>query len=323
MFSRRQVLRSAAAAASASILPEAARAADYPARPVHIAVTTAPGGSSDIVSRLSAQFLTDRLGQTFLIDNRPGAGGNIATGVVHRAPADGYSILSINKGNVLANQLYDKLEFDFMRDFVPVAGIATGPLVMLAHPSVPVKTLPEFLAYAKANPGKINYASAGNGSDPHMTGELLKMMTGIQMTHVPYRGGALALTDLLAGSVQLMFSNLPTADYIAAGTLRGLGVTTKARIKEMPDIPAVAEFVPGFAADVWFAFVARKSTPPEFITTLNRAMAEALAEPKVRAGLAVLTAAPMTMSPQELGALFASEHEKWGRVIKTANIKPE
>lgn len=321
-ISRRTILRAAGLCAVAAPAARSARAAAFPTRPVHIAVTTAPGGTSDIVSRLSGQFLADRLGQPFIIDNKPGAGGNIATELVHRAPADGYTLLAITKGNVIANLLDDHLEFDFMRDFEPVAGIADGGLVLLIHPSVPATSLPEFLAWAKANPGRINYGSAGNGTDPHLSGELLKMMTGIEMTHVPYRGGALAFTDLLGGGVQAMFSNLPAADYIKEGKLRALGVTSARRLPDYPDVPTIAETVPGYEVGVWYGFVARRGSPAEAIETLNAGMAAALADPRTKLGLAALNATPMPMTPAELGRLFAIEIDKWGKVIAAAHIKP-
>ena len=323
MNSRRHVLRGAAAAALTPWLTGAARALDYPARTVRVLLTVAAGGTSDILTRLTARFLQDRLGQTFLTENRPGAGGNLAADAAYRAPADGYTLLSISKGNVFANLLYDKLEFDFLRDFKPVAGIASGSLVMLMHPSVPARTLPEFLAYAKANPTKINYGTPGNGSDPHLCSELLKMMAGIEMTHVPYRGGALALTDLIAGNVQVMFSNLPVAEYIRTGQLIGLGVTAPKRTKEFPDIPPMADAVPGYEVGVWYAYVARKETPPEVVQTLNSAMAVALGDPAVQAGIGVVNATPMSLSVSELEKLFAAEYEKWSKVIKAAKIKPD
>jgi tripartite-type tricarboxylate transporter receptor subunit TctC len=323
MFSRRNVLRIAGGAAAAQMLPGRAFALDYPTRPVHVAITTAPGGSSDIVSRLTGQFMSDRLGQTFLMENRPGAGGNIATDFVHRAPADGYSLLAITKGNVVANLLYNNLAFDFMSDFIPIAGVANGPLVMLVNPSVPAKTLPEYISYAKANPTKLNFGTAGNGTDPHLSAELFKILTGIEMAHVPFRGGALALTDLLGGGVQVMFSNLPTADYVKQGKLTALGVTTAQRSTAFPDLPAIAEVVPGFDMGVWFAYVARKGTPPEIVDKLNAEINASLADPKIKAGLAVLTAEPMVLTTAKLGDYFASEYEKWAKVIKAANIKPE
>ncbi len=322
MVSRRDIL-AMAGGASAQLFPGSAIAVDYPTKTVRVMLTVAPGGTSDIVTRLTARFLQERLGQTFLIENRPGAGGNLAADVVYKSPADGYALLSISKGNIFANLLYDKLDFDFARDFAPVAGIANGGLVMLMHPSVPAKTLPEFLAYARANPTKINYSTPGNSSDPHLCSELLKMMTGIEMAHVPYRGGALALTDLIAGNVQVMFSNLPVGEYIRTGKLIALGVTAPQRAKEFPDVPAIAEFVPGYEVGVWYAYVARRETAPEIVQTLNSAMAAALADSAVQTGLVPLNAAPMPMSPAELEKLFAAEFAKWSKVIKAAGIKPD
>ncbi len=321
MPQRREFVGLAAAAGLAPLLPRAAFALDYPTKPVHVLITTAPGGSSDITTRLVTTVLSDRLGQPFIIDNRPGAGGNIATELVLRAPVDGYTLLAMTKGNLVVNMLYDNLPFDMARDFEPVAGVGNGPLVMLVNPSVPTKTLPEFIAWAKANPGKINYGSAGNATDPHMAGELFKKLAGVEMTHVPYRGGALALTDLLGGGLQLMFSNLPAADYVASGKLRALAVTTAKRSPQFADLPAVAEVLPGYEIGVWYAFVARKGTPPEIIDKLNKAATDALREKSVVDGLAVLTAAPMPMTPAELAGLFASETEKWGGLIKSAGIK--
>ncbi len=320
MLSRRDVLLTAGAAA---LISTPSRAADYPTRPVHIVNPTAPGGSSDVLARLFGEVLGDRLGQTFIVDDRPGAGSNIAADIVHRAPADGYTLFAISKGAVLSNLLYDHLDFDFARDFVPVAPFGVAPLVMLVHPSVPAKTLAEFIAYCKANPGKINYGSAGNGSDPHLAGELFKQLAGVEMTHVPYRGGALAFTDLLAGSVQLMFSNLPSADYQKDGRLRGLAVSTLKRSPAYPDLPAVAEFVPGYDNGVWFGLAAPTGTPPEVIARLNATMSASLKDPKLLQGLKVLNAEPMPMTSAEFGEVFKQELVRWGKVIAAAHIKPE
>ena len=323
MLSRRDALLGAGGATAAQFIPAGATALDYPTRPVRVVNPTAAGGTSDIIARLVGQSLQDRLGQPFIIDDRPGAGSNIANEAVFRAPADGYTILAISKGSVLVNLLYENLAFDFMRDFTPLCPAAVAPLVMLAHPSVPARTLDEFIAFAKANPGKINYASAGVGSDPHLAGELFKMMAGIEMTHVAYRGGAIAMTDLLAGGVHLMFSNLPVADYIKAGKLRGLAVTTARRSKAYPDIPAVAESVPGFENGVWIGFVMRAGTPPDIVEKLNREIKASLAEPKVLESLAVLNSTPLPMTPPEMSKFFQGEIDRWGKVIKAANIKPE
>ena len=323
MFQRRTLLKGLTALPLANFAAAPVLAADYPARRVQVLVTTAPGGSSDIVTRLTCQFVSDRLGQSFLVDNRPGAGGNIAVELAHRAPADGYTLLAIHKGMVAANSLADNLSFDFMGDFEPVAGVSNGPLLMLMHPSVPVNSLAEFIAYAKANPSKINFASAGNGTDPHLAGELFKMMAGVQMTHVPYRGGALAFTDLLGGNVQMMFTNLPAAEYIKTGKLRAIAVTTANRSKANPDIPSVAEQVPGYEVGVWFAYVMRRGAPGQAVDVVNRAVNAALADKNVQAGLAVLDSEPLPMSPTELGKFLETETEKWARVIRTAHIKAE
>lgn len=323
MISRRHVLHGAAAAALSPVLPAGAQAPAYPSRTVRVLVPVAAGGTSDILTRLTARVLQERLGQTFLIENRPGAGGNLAAEVIHRAPADGYSLLSIPKGNVLANLLYEKLEFDFLRDFTPVAGIASGNLMMLMHPSVPARTLPEFLAYAKANPTKINYSTPGNGSDPHLSAELLKMMAGIQMTHVPYRGGALAMTDLIAGNVQVMFSNLPVGEYLKTGKLIALGVTSDERNKEFPEIAPISQTVPGYEVGIWYAYVARRDTPREIVQALNSAMDVVLTDPGVKAGIGVASATPLSLSVANLEKLFLAEHDKWSKVIKAANIKPD
>ena len=323
MISRRTLVKAIASGPLAGLLAIPASAADYPSRRVQVLVTTAPGGSSDIVTRLTCQVVSERLGQTFLVDNRPGAGGNIAVELTHRAPADGYTLLAIHKGMVAANSLADNLSFDFMRDFEGVAGVSNGPLVMLMHPSVPVKSLAEFIAYGKANPGKLNFASAGNGTDPHLAGELFKMQSGVEMTHVPYKGGAVGFTDLLGGNVQVMFTNLPAAEYVKTGQLRALAVTTKTRSLSYPDVPSVGEVVPGYEFGVWFAYVVRKGTPADIIALLNREFNAALAEPKVTSGLAVLDSSPMPMTPGELNQFLIAETAKWNKVIKAANIKAD
>ena len=320
---RRHFLQHAGAIPLAALLPHAALAQAFPTKPVQGFITTAPGGSSDITTRLVSLVLGDRLGQTFIMDNRPGAGGNIAAEATLKAPADGYSFLAISKGNLFINLLYDNLRYEFARDFTPMAGIATGPLLMLIHPSVPATTVPEFIAYAKANPTKVNYATPGIGSDPHLTGEWLKQQTGLTMPHVPYRGGALALNDLLSGNVQLMFSNLPAAQFIKEGKLRALAVTGPRRAADYPDLPTMAEFLPGFVSEGWYAFVMRKGTPTGIIEKLNSEVAVALRQPRVMTGIAALTAVAMPMSVLELEKFFASEFDKWSKVIKAANIKAE
>ncbi len=318
---RRDVLRLLSGAAAASQFPLQAIAQDYPSKSVRVAVTTAPGGTSDILSRLTAKAMSDRLGQPFVIENLPGAGGNIATQSVHRAPADGYTLLSVAKVNVLANLLYEKLSFDFTRDFVSVGGIASGALVMLVHPSVPARTLPEFIAYAKANPTKLNYSTPGMGTDPHLSAEMLKMLAGIEMAHVPYRGGALALTDLIAGNVQVMFSNLPVGEFIRTGKLVGLGTTGLVRNPEFPDLPPIAETVPNYEVGVWYGYVARRGTPDDIVAKLNGALVAGLADPAVTKGISTLNAEPMRTTPAEFDKHVQAEQDRWGKVIKAANIR--
>jgi tripartite-type tricarboxylate transporter receptor subunit TctC len=318
---RRHFLHLAAGAAALPTFSWTASALDYPTRPVHWVVSSAPGGSGDIVSRLIGRSLSDRFGQPFVFENRPGAGVNIATEAVVRAPADGYTLLILNKASVASETLYSNLNFSFSHDIEPVAGIASGPLLMLVNPSVPVSSVPEFIAYARANPAKINMGSAGNGTDPHLAGALFMMLTGINMAHVPYRGGALALNDLLGGQVQVMFSNLPVRDFIKSGKLRALAVTTKTRSADFPDIPAVSEFVPDYDADVWFGVGVRKNTPSEIVEKLNREINAALSETQTIAGLANLGSFPLTLTPVEFARFIAVETEKWSKVIKFAGIK--
>ena len=321
---RRNFLHLAASAAALPAVSRIAWAQAYPARPVRIIVGFPPGGPSDILARLIGQRLSERLGQPFIIENRPGATGNIGTEAVVRAPADGHTLLLVVPGNGIAHVLYDKLNFNFIRDTAPVAGISNGPLVMEVNPTVPAQTVPEFIAYAKANPGKINFASPGNGSTIHLCGELFKMMTGVNMVHVPYRGNAPALTDLLAGQVQMMFADTPSSiEHLRAGKLRALAVTTAMRSDVLPEIPTVSEFIPGFEASNWFGVAAPKNTPLEIIDKLNKEINVALAEPKIKARLADLGAAALAGSPADFGKLNSEEAEKWGKVIRTANIKPE
>jgi tripartite-type tricarboxylate transporter receptor subunit TctC len=313
-------------AAGAAALPALSRfawAQDYPSRPVRWVVSSTAGGSGDIISRLIAQWLSARLGQPFIIDNRPGGGVNIATEAVVRAPADGYTLFILHKGNVTSGMLYDNLNFDFIRDIEPVAGITSGPLVMLVNPSLPANTVPEFIAYAKSNPSAINMATIGNGSDPHLAGELFKLMAGINMTPVTYRGGALALTDLLGGRVQVFFSNLPVNDFIKAGKLRALAVTTAVRSSLHPDLPPIADFVPGYESSAWFGVGVRKTTPDEIADKLNKEVNTALADPKIKERLADLGGEPTPMTRAAFGQLIAAETDKWDRVIRTANIKAE
>jgi tripartite-type tricarboxylate transporter receptor subunit TctC len=279
---------------------------------------------SDIVARLMAQWLSERLDQPFIIDNRPGASSNIATEAVVRAPADGYTLLMVSGGNAINTTLYEHLNFDFTRDIAPVAGIIRLPYVIEVNPSVPAKTVPEFIAYAKAHPGRLNYASAGHGGTLHIVAELFKMATDINMVHVPYRGSAPALTDMLGGQVQVMFDNLPSSiEYVRTGQLRALAVTTMTRSPILPAIPSLSDFVPGFEASGWQGIGAPRNTPPEIVEKLNKAINEALADPKMEARFADLGGAPFPLSPTDLAKLIADEIEKWGKVIRAANIKAE
>jgi tripartite-type tricarboxylate transporter receptor subunit TctC len=321
---RRQFLHLAAGAAVLPAVSHIARAQSYPTRPVRIMVDVAPGGSSDILARLMGQWLSERLGQPFIIENRPGGGGNIATEAVVRAPADGYTLLLVGPSRAINATLYDKLNFNFIRDIAPVASFLRGPVVLVVNPSVPAKSVPELIAYAKANPGKLNLASAGNGSNPHMSGELFKMMAGVDMVHVPYRSGGAALTALLAGQVQVYFpGTVSSIEYIRAGTLRALAVTTATRSDALPELPTVGEFVPGYEASTWFGLGAPKATPAEIVDKLNKEINAGLVDPKLKARLHDLGGTPLPGSPAEFGNLIADETEKWAKVIKFANIKPE
>ena len=321
---RRNFLHLAAGAAALPAVSRVARAQAYPTRPVRIIVPFAPAGSADIVARLIGQWLSERLGQPFVIENRPGAGTNIGTEAVVRAPADGYTLLLVGSSSAINATLYDKLTFNFIRDIAPVASIIRQPNVMLVNPSVPAKTVPEFIAYAKADPGKINMASAGNGSSSHVFGELFKMMAGVNIVHVPYRGGAPALTDLLAGQVQATFVPVPASiEYVRAGKLRALAVTTTTRSDALPDIPTVGDFVRGYEASGFVGLGAPKNTPAEIIEKLNKEINAALADEKIKARLAEVGSVPMPMSPAEFEKIVVEETEKWGKVIRAANIKPE
>ena len=321
---RRNFLRLAAGAA---VLPAASRIAwaqAYPTRSVRVIVTAPAGGGYDIVARLMSQFLSERLGQQFIVENRPGAGGNIGTETVVRADADGYTLLLVASANAINTTLYDKLNFNFIRDIAAVAGIISLPEVMVVNPSLPAKTVPEFTAYAKANPGKLSMASGGNGTPGHVAGELFKMMTGVKMVHVPYRGLAPALTDLLGGQVQVAFGSVPSSiEHIRTGKLRSLAVTTAMRTEALPDIPTVGEFVPGYEASFWYGVGAPKATPAEIVEKLNKEINAALSDHKVTARLADLGGTPMPMTPADFGGLIANETEKWGKVIRAANIKAE
>ena len=322
-FPRRQFLRLLGSLIAFPAVSRVAMAQAYPTRAVRLIIGYPPGGSADITARLMAQWLSERLGQTFVIENRPGAGTNLATEAAVRANPDGYTLFLVAPANAINATLYDKLNYNFIRDIAPVAGIIRFPNVVVVNPSVPVKTIPEFIAYAKANPGKLNMASSGNGSTIHMSGELFKMMTGVDLIHVPYRGGALALTDLIGGQVQVMFDNLPTsAEYVKTGKLRGLAVTSTTRSEVLPDLPTVSEFVPGYEASAWYGIGAPKDTPAEIIDKLNKEINAGLDNPKIKARLADLGAAPLVLSPAAFGKLIADETERWGKVIRTTGIKP-
>jgi tripartite-type tricarboxylate transporter receptor subunit TctC len=300
-----------------------ARAQTYPSRAVRILVGFAAGGTGDILCRLIGQSLAEVLGQPFVIENRPGAGGNIAAEAVVRASPDGHTLLQVGTANAVNVSLYDKLDFDFLRDIAPLAGIARAPLVMAVNPALPAHDVREFIAYAKANPGRISMASAGSGTSPHLAGELFKMMAGVDLVHVPYRGGGLALSDLLGGQVQLMFTTLPTAELVRAGKLRALAVTMATRSEALPDVPTVAEFVPGYEASGWYGLGAPKETPAWIIDLLNRAINAALADPRIKARLAELDAAPLIGTPADFGGLIAQETEKWAKVVRYAGIKAQ
>jgi tripartite-type tricarboxylate transporter receptor subunit TctC len=320
---RRTFLHLALGAAAPPAVSRVAWAQTYPTRPVRLVVGFAAGGGTDIAARLTGQWLSERLGKPFIIENRPGAGSSVAAEAVVNAPPDGYTLLVAGTANAINTTLYDRLNFNFTRDVVPIAGIISSPLVMAVNPSFPAKTVPEFIAYAKANPGKINMASAGVGSGTHMTGELFKMMTGLNMPHVPYRGIAPAITDLLGGQVQVIFGDFSSIEYIRAGKLRALAVTTATRAEALPDLPTVGDFVPGYEASGWYGVVAPKSTPAEIVDTLNKEINAVLADPKLKARFADLGAAPLTVSPADFGTLIADETEKWAKVVKFSGAKPD
>ena len=323
-FLRRQFLKFAAAVVAAPILPRLATALDYPTRPTRVVAGFAAGGGVDITARLIGQWLADRLGQPFVVENRTGAGGNIGTETVVNAAPDGYTLLLATVPNAVNASLYEKLSFNFVRDITPVAGVIGVPMVVLVNPGVPAQTLPAFISYAKANPGKVNMASAGSGSAPHMAGELFKMMTGIDMVHVPYRGQGPAMTDLLSGQVQILFAAAPgTADFIKTGKLRALAVTTAARMQEQPDIPTVGDFVPGYEASQWYGFAAPKNTPAEIVDKLNKEINMAIADPAMKARLAAIGGRTMPGSPSDFGNLIADETEKWAKVVRAGGLKPE
>jgi tripartite-type tricarboxylate transporter receptor subunit TctC len=319
---RRKFLQLAAGAVALPAAPRVGWAQSYPTRPVRIVVGFPAGNSPDIVARLVAQWLSERLNQQFLVENRPGAGSNIATEAVIRAPADGYTLLLVTAVNATNTALYDDLKFDFIRDIAPVASVLTAPFVMVVNPLLPAKTVPEFIAYAKANPGKIAMASAGIGSSPHIYGELFKSMAGLELLHVPYRGPY--VPDVLAGRVQVTFMPIPQAlGYIRSGQLRALAVTSAKGVEALPHIPPIGDFVPNYEASGFLGIGAPRSTPAEVVNRLNEAVDAGLADPKIKAQLFALGDEPLSMTPAEFGKLIAAEADKWGKVIRAANIKAE
>jgi tripartite-type tricarboxylate transporter receptor subunit TctC len=321
---RRRFLQLAAGAVALPAISWVARAQPYPSRPVRIVVPTTAGGANDIIARMIGQWLSERLGRPFVIENRPGAGNNLGTEAVVRAPADGYTLLLCGPSNATNAALYDKLNFNFIRDIAPVASLIRQLVLLLVNPAVPAKTVPEFIAYAKANPGKLNMASAGIGHATHLYGELFTMMAEVNMVHVPYRGVAPALTDLLGGQVQVMFPGTSGAiEYVRAGTLRALAITSAERWKALPDLPTVGESVPGYEASGFFGVGAPKNTPAEIVDKLNKEINAALADPKIRSRLDDLGSVPTSMTPAEFGKLIAMETEKWGKVIRAAGIRAE
>jgi tripartite-type tricarboxylate transporter receptor subunit TctC len=324
MQRRRQFLQLAAGACALPAVSRLAWAQSYPARPVRWIVGFTPAGGNDIVARLMGQWLSERLGQPFVIENRPGAGTNLAAEVVINAPPDGYTLFLTNLASAINATLYEKLNFNFIRDMAPVAGISQAPLVMAVHPSVPTRSVPEFIAHAKANPGKINMGSAGIGSAGHLGGELLQMMTGIKLVHVPYRGNAPALTDLIAGQVEIVFPSAASSiEYVRTGKVRGLAVTGAARSDTLPELPTVAEFIPDYEASSLYGIGAPRNTPAEIVDRLNKEVNAALADPKMKARLAELGNVPLPGSPAKFGKLVADETEKWAKVIRFAGIKPQ
>jgi tripartite-type tricarboxylate transporter receptor subunit TctC len=321
---RRQFLHLAAGAAALPAVSRVARAQAYPTRPVRIIIGFAPGGVVEIVARLIGQSLSERLGQPFIIESRPGAASNIATEAVVRAPPDGYTLLVVSSANAINATLYDKLNFVFLRDIAPIASIIHHPFVMVVNPSVPAKTVPEFIAYAKANPGKLTMASGGIGAATHLAGELFKVMTSVDIVHVPYRGLAASLTDLLGGQVQVTFASVPSSvAYIKAGRLRALAVTSAKRLEALPDLPTVGEFVPGYETSLWLGLGAPKGTSAEIIDTLNQETNAALTDPKIKARLADLGGTVLPGTPADFGKLIADETEKWGKVVKFTGIKAD
>jgi tripartite-type tricarboxylate transporter receptor subunit TctC len=323
-FSRRTFLRLATGAAVLPAVSQITHAQSYPNRPVRLVVGFAPGGGNDITARLLGQWLSERLGQPFVIENRPGAGTNVATEAVVNAAPDGYTILFVAPSAAINATLYEKLNFNFIRDLAPIAGIMRIPNVMVVNPSVPARTVPEFIAYAKANPGKINVASPGVGTSVHLSAELFKMMTGVDMVHVAYKGSAPSLTDLLGGQVQVSFATMPASiEFIRTGKLRALAVTTATRSPALPEVPTVGEFVPGYEVSTWYGLCVRMGTPAEVIDKINKEINAGLADPTIKARLTDLGGITIAGSPGDFGRLIADETEKWAKVIRAANIKPE
>jgi tripartite-type tricarboxylate transporter receptor subunit TctC len=321
---RRRFLHLAAGAVALPALSRLASAQTYPSRPVHWIVSFAAGGPNDVVARIIGQYLSDHLGQQFVIENRPGAGGNVGMQSVLSSAPDGYTIAFVGPNYAINPALYEKLPFDFIRDSVPVAGTMRLANVMEVHPAIPANNVAEFIAYAKANPGKINFASGGVGTSPHLSGELLKTMTGINLVHVPYRGTAPALSDLLAGQVQVLFDNIPgSIGHIRSGKVRALGVTGSKRVAAIPEVPTIGETVPGYDVSIWYGIAAPRGTPPEIVAKLNQAVNAVLADPKLQARLAELGGEPMPTTPAQFGKLVAEETERWGKLIRAANIKAE
>jgi tripartite-type tricarboxylate transporter receptor subunit TctC len=323
-ISRRKLLQLAGGSLALPALTRIASAEPYPARPVRLVVGFAAGGPNDITARIIAQWLSERLGQQFIVENRPGAGSNIATELVVRAPADGHTLLLVPPPAAINTTLYDNLSFNFLRDIAPVAGIMRVPLVMVVHSSFPATTIPEFIAYAKANPGKINMGSGGNGTSIHVSGELFKLMTGVEMLHVPYRGGALALRDLVGGQIQVMFDTMPECiELVRAGTLRPLAVTTATRSPVLPNLPAIGDFLPGYEASAWYGIGAPRNIPAEIVDMLNQEVNAGLADPKLKARLADLGGTVIAGSPGDFAKFVADDAEKWAKVVKFAGVKAE
>jgi len=321
---RRTFVHVAASAAAVSAFPSFGFAADYPSRPVRIVVGFSPGGAPDIVARLLGQWLTERLGQPFIIENRGGAGGNIGTETVVKAAPDGYTLLLIAPNDAINATLYDKLNFNFIRDIQPVAGIVRTPFVLEIHPSVPAQTVPELIAYAKANPGKLSMASPGVGSGPHMAGELFKLMSGIDVVHVPYRGAGAALADMLGGQVQIVFTSVPSSiEFVRSGRLRALAITTATRASQLPDVPPLGDFLPGYETSLWTGIGAPKNTPAEVVAKLNAEINAALADPKFNARLADFGGVPLPGAPADFAKLIADETKKWATVVKNSGMKPD